>query len=108
MSRSKIDPATRDGEIDGLLRQLRRVLERGVKSRDGGLLPLVSMVIRIRERARAENRSIDWRYADDASMGFDRTPCMFLGPEKVTLEAFIERLSAEGPPLCLERRARGA
>ncbi len=109
MSRPRIDPATREGQIDGLLRQLERVLTHGRKTNiDGGLLAIVSMARRIRDRARRESLLVDWRYSDDVGIGFDRTPVMFLRPEKkVTLEAFLGELRTAAPAH-LERRARGA
>lgn len=40
---------------------------------------------------------MDWRYPDDASMGFDRTPVMFLRPESakvIPIAPYLERQRA--------------
>lgn len=98
MSRPRLDPATRDGQIDSLLLQLRRTLENGRKTPyEQGLLPLVSKVIHVREVARRDQRAMDWRYGDDVE-GFDRTPVVFVTrdsdhgvPVKLTIAAIDEK-----------------
>lgn len=96
--RPRIDPATREGQIDAHLRQLSNLLERHRTPLDGGLLPIVAMAIRIRDLARKENRIVDWRYVDDTSLGFDRTPVMFLHPapaKVIEIKPYLERRAAE-------------
>ncbi len=103
-AKSNVHPTDLDAklaEVKDLLIALDRRLSRGPFGRGGpetillrGLLSFTTAARGLIKRSEREGRAVDFRYPNDADMGFDRTPVMFLRPlpaRVIQLEPYLKR-----------------